>query len=154
MAAMPGLVAPDMMEAIRQEVQRDREEFFRRTRTSTAVLYAVLALVALGSGAYALAQAFTTGAAAIVVGAVVFSSLFAVSPKPPFATRTARVLTLVVCPLVGFLTTVAVSSIDSAVAAGAFAGAAAGTAVSIAWIRRRLGRDDELVLRQKRLGLL
>lgn len=136
------------------DVERMRAEFFRRTRKLVLALYLGSALVAAALVAVALADDAVDGALGFLAAFALAVLLFWVSPMIPTSAKAARAL-LVVAPLSGI---VAAQMFDlgdlasDAAILGACGGGAAGMAVGIAAIRRRLAHDDELFLRQKRLG--
>jgi hypothetical protein len=136
-----------------KRVEEMRAEFFRRTRILVVVLYGMLAAAAVGAGVYAVSIDLARAAVAITVGLVIVLALF--RPLFPISARLARVL-VVVGAVGGMVVAGVLSDLGSQIGSpglwGGFAGFAFGMILGIAWIRRRLARDDSLLLRQKRLG--
>jgi membrane associated rhomboid family serine protease len=136
------------------DVEHMREAFFRKTRRPVAALYVVCGIAAAALAAYTLGDDPATAALGLVVGFVVAVLLFAVSPLLPVSARGARWLVFG-APVVGI---VAAQALDVGALGSetfflaAFDGFLAGMVVGIAAIRRRLATDDDLLLRQKRLG--
>lgn len=137
-----------------QEIQRQRDEFFRRTRKTTVGLYVVLGLGAFGAGAYAVANDIGRGALGIVAGILLTLILLLVGELAPMSARTTRITILALLPVSAVAVLLWGDSIDlvSPFVSGACAGLMAGTVLGVAAIRRRLSSDDDLFVRQKRLG--
>jgi hypothetical protein len=137
------------------DVERMRAAFFRRTRRLVAVFYVVIAFMAIGVGAYAFATAWGPAVAGVATGFVAGVAAFLLSPKIPTSADAARKL-VVAGPVAGVVAGIlffdSLSQGWQAGVAGFFAGYLAATIVGMASIRRRLAHDDELLLRQKRLG--
>jgi membrane associated rhomboid family serine protease len=141
--------------AARDDVERMRAAFFQRTRRHVAILYVVLALMAIGAGAYAFATAWEPAVVGVAVGFVAGVVAFLLSPKFPTSANAARKL-VVAAPIAGLVAgTLFFDSLSQGWQAGVvgfFAGYLAAAIVGMASIRRRLAHDDELLLRQKSLG--
>lgn len=141
----------------RADVEQMRTAFFTRTRKLVVGLYATTAVIALAVGAAGLAVSPGRAVVGMIVGLVVSVVLFVVSPRIPTTARTARGL-IVVGPVAGVLVSMLFLDLDElstasqAALAGALAGSLVGMIVGIVLLRRRLARDDQLLLRQKRLG--
>ena len=136
------------------ELERMRAEFFRKTRTPVLVLYVAFTLGGAALAAGALASGRGGGMLGLAVGFVLAVALFAVSPLLPTSARAARVLVFG-APVVGVVVANALDLGElgsESFFLGGFGGFLVGAAVGIAAIRRRLAHDDELLLRQKRLG--
>ncbi len=133
-----------------------RAAFFQRTRRMVVVLYSGLALAAVGMAAVAFAQDVPRAAAGVGAGFILAVALFALSPAIPVSAKVARLLV----PISAVAGVLAVTLVDldtltndsQTLLVGGVAGFLAGTIVGLAAIRRRLARDDELLLRQRRLG--
>lgn len=137
-----------------EDVERIRREFFRRTRRPTILLYVgsvIAAAILLG---VAVTQDAGGALLALGLGFAVSVVLFVLSPLLPTSARTARALVWL-GPVAGVAAAQAfdLGELGSgAFVLGAFGGFLAGMVVGVAAIRRRLAHDDELLLRQKRLG--
>ncbi|MDX6487366.1 MAG: hypothetical protein QOF43_2519, partial [Gaiellaceae bacterium] len=130
-----------------------RKAFFERTRKATGLLYAGLAALAGGCAAFAILGEPLRGALGVGVGLVAGIVLFALSPAVPTTARAARLLLSTVAPVGVVLASVLLPSpFSSRFVAGVYGGFMMGCVAGIAWIRRRLARDDELLLRQARRG--
>jgi hypothetical protein len=134
------------------DLDRTRTEFFRRTRRVTGFLYVFLGIASTGLLAGGIAVAATPAVLAFIAATVFAVALFALSARIPTSARTARAL-LWSLPAVGVI---AGSQLDinlsSAVTLGGMAGFLSGMGIGVATIRRRLAHDDDLLLRQQRLG--
>jgi hypothetical protein len=145
-----------MTDAGDRDVAQMRAAFFRRTRRMTVFLYSGLALAALGVAVLAFVHDVPRAAAGIGAGFVGAVALFALSPLVPVSAKAARLL--VPASVLGGVLIATLVDLDAlrsdsqTLLTGAFAGFLAGTIVGIAAIRRRLARDDDLILRQRRLG--
>lgn len=137
------------------QVEEMRREFFRRTRTLVAVFYAALAAAAIAATVFAASRDAVRATVALIAGIVAALALFGVSPRFRISARATRWF-IVIAAIGGAVTANLMDGVESRVGAsavwGAFAGFCFGTIVGIARIRRRLARDDELLLRQKQLG--
>jgi hypothetical protein len=133
-----------------------RAAFFRRTQRMTVILYSGLALAAVVLAVLAFERDVPRAATGVGAGFVVAAVLFALSPAIPVSAKAARLvvpLSAVVGVLVAtFVDLDSLTSDSQTLLAGGFAGFLAGTIVGIAAIRRRLASDDDLMLRQRRLG--
>ena len=132
-----------------------RAAFFQRTRKPTLVFYVALAASAVAAAAFALARDSAWAAGGIAVGLLAAIGLFAASPLFSVSPRAARAVgsaSAVAGVLAATLLDATGSVLATAPLWGAFSGFMAGTIVGIARIRKRLAWDDELLLRQKRLG--
>lgn len=142
----------EAIEADALDVEHVREAFFRRTRRSTAILYAALGLAAAGAAGEALVAGPLNAVLGVALGVAVMALLLGASPFLRVSARTARALPVAVGVASGvgglFLADLRITPFLT----GAFAGLMAGWALAIAAIRRRLAHDDELILRQVRLG--
>ena len=127
-------------------------EFFRRTRRVTGLLYAFLGIASAGLLAGGIATEATPAILAFISATVLAVGLFVLSARIPTSAKTARAL-LWLAPAVGVI---AASQLDldlsTPVTLGGMAGFFTGMGVGMAMIRRRLAHDDELLLRQQRLG--
>jgi hypothetical protein len=137
------------------DVERMRAAFFQRTRRLVAVFYVVIAFMAIGAGAYAFATAWAPAVVGVAIGFVTGVVAFLLSPKIPTSADAARKL-VVAAPIAGIVAGIlffdSLSHGWQAGVVGFFAGYLAASIVGIASMRRRLAHDDELLLRQKRLG--
>ena len=119
------------------------------------MFYAAIALGAVAAFAAAAGESPRTATIAAVAAAAVVGVLFAVSPMLATTAKTARkllVATGIAAGIGGSVGVRALSDLSTAGMLGAIAGTLAATIVGVAWIRRRLARDDALFARQMRLG--
>lgn len=120
------------------------------------VFYAVLAAAAAAAVVWALSISAAPAVAGILVGLAVMAVLFLVSVRRPMPARVTRIL-IVPAALVGVVAANVIDLDDlsddwAAGVIGGFGGGLAGAVVGVVLIRRRLAHDDELLLRQQRLG--
>ena len=135
-----------------RDVAATREAFFRRTRVGAGAMYALLLAGGVAAAAAAIARDAVNGAAGAAAGLAIAVVLFAISPRIPVHARVARWLV----GLSAFVGIVIANTTDDLFAApsglGGCGGLLVGMAAGIAYVRRRLRRDDELLRRQQRLG--
>ena len=139
-----------------EEIARLRETFFANTRKPTIAFYVVFAVAAVGAAAWAVSLAAVPALAGILVGFAAMGVLFVLSPRMPVSARAARAMLVpvIAAGAVGaqFIDLDVLSEGWAAGVLGGLGGGLAGTVAGTALIRRRLAHDDELLLRQQRLG--
>jgi hypothetical protein len=136
----------------REDVEQIRTGFFRRTRPVVGVFYVVLALAAAALGASALSTDWEPAVAGILGGFALGLPLYLLSPRLPASPRTALSVIAGVAVAFAVFSPSVFGGLPDAAVTGGISGLLAATIVGIVNIRRRLARDDELLLRQKRLG--
>jgi FtsH-binding integral membrane protein len=146
---------PNDRSADRQDIERIRTAFFRKTRPLVVVLYAIFALMAAALGAAAFSTAWTPAIVGALGGFALGLGAFTAEGRAAISARTKRLFLLpaVVGGLfVGGVLLSGLSGAWEAATLGAAAGFLAAMIVGVASIRRRLARDDDLLLRQRKLG--
>jgi hypothetical protein len=146
---------PNDQPADREELQRMREAFFGKTRLGAGVLYAFFALIAVALGASAFSAEPGPAVAGALVGIALGAAAHIVNMRVPITARTTRALIIAVAVGGFFFVRFAIGDLSGgreAALDGAFAGAATAAIAGVAYVRRRLARDDELFLRQQGLG--
>jgi hypothetical protein len=151
----PG-IALAVADSAEHEVDRMRASFFDKTGRVIFILYGGLALGAAGAAAIAFVLDVRRAVVGLAIGFVVMVVLLDLSTRVSPSSRWAKVLMAV---SVAFGLLFPFASLNGhappglqALALGAGAGGLAGAIVGIAAIRHRLARDDELLMRQQRLG--
>lgn len=139
--------------ADRAEAARLRQEFFRRTRLLVIIFYAGMLAAGVAGVIYAASRSPLVAAVGVIAGFALALVLFRLGVRKPVPARSARVW-LGIGPALGAATGVALAN-DVSVHVAGFAlggGFFLGAVVGIVDVRRQLVWDDELLLRQKRLG--
>jgi membrane associated rhomboid family serine protease len=137
------------------EVEQMRAVYFRKTRLTAGVVYVVFALMAVGVGAAAYSTARMPAIIGGLVGFALGVPVFILEGRIPISAQAKRGLLVPVAVLgavgASFLFDALSGGAEAAVS-GATAGFLAAMIVGLAYFRRRLARDDAMLLRQKRLG--
>jgi hypothetical protein len=140
-----------MAEHARDELVRVRHAFFERTRWLACFLYGGFAVGAIGAAVPAFARDAGSAAIGVAIGVGAGAILWATSPLlRPVSPRVTRLLSFVAVPLAVVLANhfLPVGPLVLGVIAG-FLGA---SVWGLAWNRRRLAYDDELLARSIRRG--
>jgi hypothetical protein len=138
----------------RQEIERMRQVFFRKTRPYSILICGVFAVMAGLLAAVALSESLVPATVGLLLGSAIAVPAYVLSVRTPVSARSTRSLLLgVVLGTTGLSAMLSdlPSTLDTMLS-GAAAGFLGAMIVAIVMIRRRLAHDDRLFLRQYQLG--
>jgi hypothetical protein len=139
----------------REDLRQMREAFVRKTRFGAGFLYAFFALIAVALGASAFSADAAPALAGALVGLALGTAARILNTRVSITARTTRALIIPVAVGGFFFVRFGIGDLSGgweAALDGAVAGVAIAAIAGVAYVRRRLARDDELFLRQQRLG--
>jgi hypothetical protein len=138
----------------RQEIERMRRVFFRKTRPYSLLIYGVFAVMAGLLAAVALSESLVPAIVGLLLGIAIAVPTYILSVRTSVSARSTRGL-VVVAAVGGTVLSALLSDLPSTldtIWSGAAAGFLGAMIVAIVMIRRRLAHDDRLFLRRYQLG--